>query len=383
MLIKREDLYFRFLPIILGFNLIRPQHLLRRKDIKLHQLPSSLLSARMALLLLLIDILLGVVGFTLIEGFGLMDAVYMTIITLSTVGYTEVQPLSTIGQLFTSVFILLNIGLFAYLVSVFSYYIIEGEIFKNMHTNLIRDNIDKLSGHVILCGYGRYGKEAAGHFLKHDIPFVIVDESEEEIENLQKSEKELLYILDDATHDEALVQAGIQRARALVTSLPEDADNVFTVLTARQLNPKINIISRAKDPRSERKLMLAGADHVVMPEQIGGFYMATLVSQPGAVEFFSFITNEYRSDIGFEEVTYKELPPTCQGLSIRDLNLRSATGTNIIGFKHAEGNYEVNPSPDTVLAPNTSFIALGNEEQLTALRNFFYNYPEEEKKESS
>ncbi len=337
----------------------------------------------MALLLLLADILLGVVGFTLIEGYGLMDAVYMTVITLSTVGYTEVQPLSAFGQLFTSFFILLNIGLFAYIISVFSYYIIEGEIFKNMHTTLIRNNIDELSDHVILCGYGRYGKEAAGHFLKHGIPFVIIDQSEEEVENLQKSEQKLLYIQDDATHDEALVQAGIQRARALVTALPEDADNVFTVLTARQLNPKINIISRAKDPRSERKLMLAGADHVVMPEQIGGFYMATLVSQPGAVEFFSFITNEYRSDIGFEEVTYEELPPTCQGLSIRDLNLRSATGTNIIGFKHAEGNYEVNPSPDTVLAPNTSFIALGNEEQLTALRNLFYNYPEEEKKESS
>lgn len=353
--------------------------MLRRKDIKFYQVPSSLLSARAALLLLLFDILLGVVGYTLIEGYGLMDAVYMTIITLSTVGYTEVQPLSAFGQLFTSFFILLNIGLFAYIISVFSYYIIEGEIFKNMHTTLIRQNIDELSNHVILCGYGRYGKEAASHFIKHSIPFVIIDQNEEEIDSLQKSEKKLLYIQDDATHDEALVQAGIKRARAMVTALPEDADNVFTVLTARQLNPKINIISRAKDPRSERKLLLAGADHVVMPEQIGGFYMATLVSQPGAVEFFSFITNEYRSDIGFEEVTYEELPASCQGLSIRDLNLRSATGTNIIGFKHAGGNYEVNPSPDTVLAPNTSFIVLGNGKQLEALRSFFQDYPERKK----
>lgn len=348
-----------------------------KRNLKLHQIPSSLISARIALLLLFLDLVLGIVGFTLIENYGLIDAVYMTVITLSTVGYTEVQPLSHAGQLFTSAFILVNIGLFAYIISVFSYYIIEGEIFKNMHLNLIKDNIDKLEKHVILCGYGKYGKEVAEHFLKHEIPFVIIDNDPEEIEELQKNPKELLYIEADATHDETLMRAGIRRARALVSALPEDSDNVFTVLTANQLNPEINIISRAKDPRSERKLMLAGANHVVMPEQIGGFYMATLVSKPGAVEFFAFITNEYRSDIGFEEITYDKLPPSCKGLSIRDLHLRRATGTNIIGFRHADGHYEVNPDPDTVLGPDTSFIVLGSNEQLRALDNFFQNYLKE------
>lgn len=350
--------------------------MLKNKNLEFHRVPSSLLSLRGALVLLLLDLLLGILGFHLVEGFGMIDAVYMTVITLSTVGYTEVQPLSPVGQLFTSAFILINIGLFAYLLAVFSYYVIEGKIFKSMHLDLIKKNIDKLEGHVILCGYGRYGKEAAMHFRKHQIPFVIIDSNPQEIENIQKSEERLLYVEDDATHDEALHAAGIRRARAIICALPDDSENLFIVLTARQLSTGIAIISRAKDPRSQKKLLLAGADHVVMPDQIGGFYMATLVSKPSAVEFFSFITNEARSDIGFEEIAFERLPPSCMGKSIRDLHLRRATGANIIGFRHPDGHYEVNPGPDTVLAPGSSFIVLGSHEQLRALVHFLEHYPE-------
>lgn len=335
-----------------------------------------MLSARLGFLLLIFDLVIGIGGFIAIENFGLIDAIYMTIITVSTVGYTEVQPLSEAGQIFTSVYILINIGVFAYVLAVFSYYIIQGEIFKNMHLAMINKSISKLQDHVIICGYGKYGKEAVQHLRKHQVPFVIIDNNPVEIENIQKNDEKLLYVEDDATHDEALLNAGIERAQALVSTLPDDSENVFTVLTARQLNPKINIISRAKNPKSERKLLLAGASHVVMPEQIGGFYMATLVSKPGAVEFFSFITNEYRSDIGFEEIIYQKLPNSCKGKSIRELHLRKATGANIIGFRHADGNYEVNPDPDTVLSPGTSFIVLGSNEQLEKLVNFFKNYPE-------
>ena len=165
------------------------------------------------------------------------------------------------------------------------------------------------------------------------------------------------------------------KAKSIISALPDDSENVFTVLTARQLNPKINIISRALDPKAQKKLLLAGADHVVMPEQIGGFYMATLVSQPGAVEFFSFITDEYRSDIGFKEIKYTDLPSACQGKSIRELHIRRETGANIIGFHSADGNYMVNPPPDTRLTPDSSFILLGDKEQLAALKVFLENFP--------
>jgi voltage-gated potassium channel len=183
---------------------------------------------------------------------------------------------------------------------------------------------------------------------------------------------------EDATHDEVLIKAGIKQASSLISALPDDSDNVFAVLTARQLSPQLNIISRAKDFRSQKKLLMAGADHVVMPEQIGGFYMATLVSKPGAVEFFSFITNEYRSDIGFEEVTYKDLPNACQGKSLRELNLRKETGTNIIGYKAPDSTYHVNPDPSTALSPGASFIVLGSNEQLRKLRAYLEQYPERE-----
>jgi len=337
---------------------------------------------KVAVVLLFLDIMLGIIGYILIEGYGLIDAFYMVIITISTVGYTEVQPLSSGGQVFSAIYIIINIGLFAYLLAVFSNYVIQGEIFKKMHINVINKSIEKLEGHVILCGFGKHGSEIAQHFIQQNMSFVVVDMSPEKIEQLQKSEDKILYVEDDATHDEALVKAGINRAVAVIAALPDDSDNVFTVLTARQINPQLNIISRAKDPRSQKKLLLAGANHVVMPEQIGGFYMATLVSKPDAVEFFSFITNEYQSDIGFEEINFSEVPETCKMKSIRDLNIREYTGANIIGFKDTEGHYSVNPAPSTKLVPGSSFIVLGDRTQLNKLKEFLNNYESFQQEES-
>ncbi|TXB63188.1 potassium channel family protein [Phaeodactylibacter luteus] len=336
----------------------------------LYQVPSSFLSLRVAAGLLVGELVLSVLGYMYIESYSLADAFYMTMITISTVGFTEVQPLSTAGRLFTSFIILLNIGIFAYALAVFTYYVIQGEIFKTMHTNHINTSIQKLSQHVILCGYGKYGREIAEHFTKHEVPFVVIDQDDGKIEELQKSADRILYLHDDATHDEVLLKANINEAAALISALPDDSDNVFVVLSARQLSPALNIISRAKDFRSQKKLLMAGANHVVMPEQIGGFYMATLISKPGAVEFFSFITNEYRSDIGFEEVDYEDLPLHCRGKSLRELHLRRQTGSNIIGYKAPDGHYEVNPAPDTILQPGASFIVLGNKQQLQSLLRY-------------
>ena len=342
--------------------------------LNIYSIPSTFLNIRIALGLLLIDMLIGVAGYIIIEGYRFIDAFYMVIITISTVGYTEVEPLSDSGQLFSTFYIVVNIGLFAYLLAVFSNYVIQGEIFKKMHLNLIRNNIEKLSDHVNLCGYGRYGKEISSHFHKQSLSFVVIDQAPEKIEILQKSVEKILYIQDDATLDETLLAAGIDRASALICALSDDSDNVFTVLTARQLNPKITIISRAKDPRSEKKLLLAGANHVVMPENLGGFYMATLVSKPNAVKFFSFITNEYQSDMGFEEISFQDAPDPCKHRSIKDLKIREYTGVNIIGFKTSKGHYTVNPSPDTVLVPDSSFIVLGDHTQLKKLRAYLEDF---------
>lgn len=346
------------------------------KKWNIYSVPSSFMSVQAAGILFLGSLVLGICGFVIIEGYTLREAFFMTVITISSVGYSEVRPLSSEGRIFTSLFILMNIGIFAYALSVFSYYITQSKIFNKMNINLINSKIERLSDHIILCGFGKYGKEISAHLIKHRLPFVIIDMSAEKIEAVQKSEDKILYLHDDATHDETLLQAGIKRARALIAALPDDSDNLFIVFTARQLNPDIDIISRAKDPKSERKLLKAGADHVVMPEQIGGFYMATLISKPGAVDFFSFITNEYQSDIGFEEIRFEDLPEEFRDKTIRDLRLRKATGANIIGYKNPEGHYIVNPLPDIRLLPGSSFIILGDDEQLKALRQYFKNYAE-------
>ncbi len=343
--------------------------------LNVHTLPKVFMTLRAAAVLLLIDILIGATGFVLLEGYSIPDAFFMVVITLSTVGYGEVHPLSPAGKVFTSVFIMMNIGLFAYFLAVFSYYVIQGEIFKSMYSNYISDHIGKLQDHIIICGYGKYGKEVSRHFLKHRIQFVIIDQDPAKVEMMQRAEETILYIQDDATHDEALVGAGVKRARGLISALPDDSDNLFIVLTARQLNPRIRLISRAKDPKSERKLLLAGANQVVMPEQIGGFYMATLITKPGAVDFFSFITNEYRSDIGFEEISYENIPAACRGKSIQDLHIRSSTGANIIGYRDAANHYHINPGPETVLFPGTSFIVLGDHQQLSALKAYLNSFP--------
>ncbi len=334
----------------------------------IYTVPSSFLSIRAAAILFVVELLVGTLGFILLEGYTVLEAFYMTIITVATVGYGELRPLTSHGQLFVSIFILINIGTFAYILAAFTYYVVQGEIFKKMHSNLISNEIKRLSNHVIVCGYGRYGKEIAAHLLKNRIPFVIVDSDLEKIEDIQKSENRLLYIEDDATHDEVLLQAGIQKAQAIISALPDDISNVYTVLTARQLNKNIIIVSRVSSLVSEKKLRLAGANHVVMPEQIGGFYMATLISKPGAVEFFAFITNEYQSDIGFEEIRYEDAPDFCRNCSISDLHLRRDTGVNIIGYKTPNGNYVVNPGPEVTLVPNSSFIVLGDHDQLKKLQ---------------
>ncbi len=334
---------------------------------------SSYLSLRLAVVLFFASVFLGALGFVLIEGYSYLDAVYMSVITLSTVGFGEVEgPLSDAGKLYTSLLIVYNLAVYTYAISAFTYFVSNGNFFKNMTEKLVQKRIDKLSGHVVVCGYGRFGKEVVSQFEQHKIPFVVVELRTEAIEELLREREEYLYVNGDATHDDDLIKAGIKRAHAMVTVLPNDTDNLFTVLTARQLNPALKIVSRATDPRTQRKLHLAGADHIIMPEQVGGFYMATLVSKPGAIEFFSFVNNHFDADIGLEELRYEDLPDSCRAKSIRELHLRKMSGANIIAYRSPGGSYEVNPSPDLVLEPGSSFVLLGSKEQLEKLRAYLH-----------
>jgi voltage-gated potassium channel len=295
----------------------------------------------------------------------------MSVITISTVGYGEIRPLSATGQLFISILIMLNIGIVAYALAVFSYYVIDGKLFRNMHKNRIKQRISQLRGHTIVCGYGKYGHEIIEHLRQQGYPFVVIEERQEKLTRLLEDDKEALYVFNDATHDETLYAAGIDRAGSLITALDDDSDNLFIVLSAKELNRELRIVSRAKEVRSRQKMIKAGASHVIMPEQIGGFYMATLIAKPGAVGFFSFIANELSADIGFEELTYDQLPDRYREHPIRELRIRSFTGVNIIGQRLTDGQYRINPSPDTILQPGESYIVIGNPEQLAEFRAYF------------
>lgn len=297
---------------------------LRKQLLNFSKMPASFLSLRVAGLLFLAELAGATLYYRLAEGHSTLEAFYMVVITISTVGFMEVRELSDNGRLFTSLLILVNIGVIAYILAVFSYYIVEGEIFKRMHDNQITQRIQQLKGHVIVCGFGKYGKEITTNLAAHGIGFVVVDSNPDRITQIQHTDATMLYLAGDATQDAVLLEAGVEKAHGLISALNEDSSNLFVVLSARQLNPQLKIISRAIEPGAEAKLLKVGANHVVMPETIGGFYMATLFSKPGAVEFFSFMTREYHSDMGFEELTYDNLPAAYRGRPISDLGAADA-----------------------------------------------------------
>ncbi len=316
-------------------------------------------------LILLVSI--GTVGYILIEGYSAFNAFYMTIITVATVGYGEVEPLSLSGKIFTIFLIITSFGTFAYAVSAMTRFVLDGEFNKFYKNKKLSAAIDKLSDHVIICGFGRNGRQAAHVLKKHNRRFVVVENSAIVTETINHKFSELV-VTGDSTKDETLIKAGILRAKALITTLPIDADNLFIVLTARNLNPKLTIISRASDDNSDTKLKIAGATNVIMPDRVGGAHMASLVMKPDVMEFIDFITAEGGDNINLEEIDFDTLSEALQHKTLKDLEIRNKSGANIIGFKTATGEYIVNPSADTKIIPQSKIFVLGTPEQIRKLK---------------
>lgn len=319
-------------------------------------------------LLILLSLSIGITGYIIIEGYSFLEALYMTVTTISTVGFQEVHPLSNTGRIFTVFLILSNIGLFFYGVTLIAKFIIEGEFRKFFIHYNVNKRIEKLDNHVIVCGYGRTGKQICLELQDDNIPFIVIESRENVIEYI-KSDNDILFIDGNATEEETLLLARIKEAKAIITTLPQDPDNVYVVLTARELNPKITIISRASVESSESKLKRAGADSVIMPEKIGGAHMAALVTKPYITEFIANLTGQ-GSDINitFEELSLSEISDEYNNKSIRDLDIRNRTGANIIGLRMNNGTYKINPSPDTLIDRNASLILLGSLKQITEMK---------------
>lgn len=322
-----------------------------------------------ALALLLVVIAIGVLGFRYFSNYSWVDALYMTVITMTTVGFGEVEPLDENAKLFTIFLISTSVAIFAYSVSVITEYIVSKSDPKRVQYRKLQKMINQLENHIIIVGYGRNGKQAAVKLMAYNKKFIIIEKNEEIIERYQ-SEK-LLFLKGNATEDEVLIEAGIKKANTLICTLPEDADNLFIVLSARQINKDLKIISRASQDASYKKIRLAGADNVIMPDRIGGDHMASLVVVPDLIEFLDNLSIVGKKSINIEEVSFEDMFDDQKERTIRTIDMRSKTGCSIIGYKSPEGEYIVNPGADTVLKPGSKIVIIGRPEQVNQLNREF------------
>jgi len=309
-----------------------------------------------------------IIGYTVIEGYNFLDAIYMTTITVTTAGFQEVRPLSTGGKIFTTTLLIASWASFAFALTRITQFVTSGEIHKYFKIRRIMKEADKLHGHVIICGYGRNGQQACHTLRIHNVPFVVIERDEERMERIAADNHDLIFFTGDATEDWVLRKAGIDKARALITALPDDADNVFIVLTARSINNNIRIISRASKQSSIQKLKKAGADNVIMPDRIGGIHMATLVSKPDVVEFIDFLSSEDGETIHIESVDYSHLPEAIQDKSLTDVMNWKKTGVNCIGIKNKDGKFLINPPENTVIEKGMKVIVLGTRMQINQMK---------------
>ena len=314
-------------------------------------------------------ITLGTTGYMWLSNYSFVDAIYMTVITVTTVGFGEVKPFTPEEKIFTIFLILTSITVFGYAVSAFSEFLVSGKLFDHFKHKRVEKQINKLVGHTIVCGYGRNGKQAISKLKNYGKQYVVIEKSRVLIEKLDL--EGVLNVEGDSTTDEFLLKAGILKASNLITALPSDADNLFVVLSARQLNKGCKIISRASKETSYSKLKIAGADNVIMPDKLGGDHMASLVVTPDVIEFVDRLTIEGETTANLEEIDVDELPKIYLGKTILDLDIRKKTGCTVIGLRNPDKDYIINPEADSILIKGSHLIVLGRPEQIIKLRELF------------
>ncbi len=323
----------------------------------------------LAISLILVVLATGIIGYRVLSNLSWLDAFYMTVITVTTVGFSEVGPLSVEAKIFTVFLIISSVFIFAFAISVVTEYILSRNSLDVLKKKKVKTMINKLTNHVIICGFGRNGKQAAIRLEAYKRPFVVVENDKEVIEKFGDT---ILFVEGDANEDEVLLEAGIKQAKYIITTLPDDAANLFVVLSARQMNKSLNIISRASLVTSQKKLKLAGANQVIMPDKIGGDHMASLVVMPDLISFMDELSLEGEHTTNLEEVAIEDFAEEVEHKSLRDLDLRRKTGCTIIGYIAPDGKYTINPEADMQLQPKSKVIVLGRPEQIRKLNEMFH-----------
>jgi voltage-gated potassium channel len=320
---------------------------------------------RLPLLALVLLLLGGTLGFHSIEGWSLSDSVYMTVITLATVGFGEVHPLSLSGKYFAIFLIIFGVAAVGWAVGNIFEVLLSPELRLNLWRKRMENTIRQLSGHYIICGYGRMGSEAVAVIRRRGHDCVVVDQNEEVVTKLRDSG--VPAIVGDATEDRVLVAAGIERAKGLLSIVAKDSDNLLITLSAKVLNPAVLVVSRTTAEEHGDKILKAGADRVVSPYEIGGRRMAAALLQPAVVEFLDVALHSEDIDIEMEQVQVgarSELG----GKSLSESRIHDKTGTFIIAVKDPEGGFTKSPSASTVVLPGSTLVAIGTVPQLAELR---------------
>jgi voltage-gated potassium channel len=314
---------------------------------------------------LLLIFCLGVLGYMHVEGWSFFDSLYQVVITLSTVGFQEVYPLTRNGRILTMLLIVSGVGSFAYLVGTFTQVVVEGRLQQFLGRRRMQKIIDQLNGHVIICGYGRIGSIVAHEILAENVPTVIVESSPEVLRLLD--EQGIPYVAGDATADEVLLAAGLLRAKTLVAALTQEAANVYVTLTARQLNPNIRIVARADAQGHIQRLQRAGADQVLVPHRYGGVRMAQSVLRPTVTSFLELAGRGSPMNLEMEELQVTEASEIV-GKNLIDSKIRPRFNLIVIAIKKASGEMIFNPQSQEVLEAGDTMILVGGTEGLDGLR---------------
>jgi voltage-gated potassium channel len=317
---------------------------------------------------LLAILVLGSLGFVWLEGWPFFDALYMTVTTLTTVGYGETHPLSQWGKLYNMVLILAGMGVLFYIITSLARVVVEGEIAAALGKRKLQKRIKKLSGHYIICGYGRLGEIIARQLHERRIPLVVVESNQELINYLDKFG--YYFVAGDATKEEVLLEAGIERARGLVSVVHSDASNVYIVLTARSLNPSLFIVARGEEPGSRQKLLRAGADKVESPYELGGRKMAHTILRPTVTTLMELAMQE-GVEWSMEEVAVGTTS-SMVGLPLKDSGIRQQYGVIVVAIKRADGEMLFNPSPAAPVLGGDTLILIGMRKHLEALEEILH-----------
>lgn len=318
---------------------------------------------RIAVAGLLVVLVAGTAGY-MVLGFTLLEAMYQTITTVSTVGFREVRPLAAAGQVFTMALIVFGVGTVLYNLGVVAEAVTEGHLRQQQERRRMDKKIELLRDHIVVCGHGRVGRAAANHLLSIGCAVVVVDRGPDRLVDL---DPRLLHLVGDVTHDEVLLKAGLDRARAAVIALDTDADTVYVTLAARSMVPGLVIIARARHASSKEKMVLAGATRAVNPQAIGGRRMAVFALQPEVGEFLDVVMHDENLDFRLEDVLV-EPGSELAGRTLADLSLRQRTGVLVLALRR-DGSTEFEPGPpdDVPLPDGCLLIALGTQAQLDDL----------------